>query len=106
MVLLYDRNKRRSYELARFIAAKLVECPSLIEHGRAYLERHVRPCPNQSRYYELWSKVLSLEPGEIAERLTADDAEGDLLRDTRPVFYVLTNEERAAVFAKARRSIS
>lgn len=100
-----DSNKRRSYELARLVAAKLVEDRSLIEHGRQYLERHVKGRPSQRRYYDMWSILLSLAPHEIAARLMARNAEGDLLRDTRPVFCVLTETERRSAFDKARQPL-
>ena len=96
-----DRNKRRSYELACFIAAKLVDDPSLIENGRKYLEQHVKHDPKQKRYYDLWSALLNARPDEIAARLVALNAEGDLLRDTRPVFYVPSEAERRAIFDRA-----
>jgi hypothetical protein len=101
-----DKNKRRSFELARFIAAKLVEDPTLIEQGRQYLERHVKGRASQRRYYDIWSHLLTLEPREIAARLIARTAEGDLLRDTRPVFYIIEAAERAALFRETRQPLS
>jgi hypothetical protein len=100
----YDRNKRRSYELARLIASKLVAEPSLIERGREHLDRHVKPCQHQQPYYKLWSRLLKLEAQDIASRLLAMNAEGELLRDTRPVFYIPTNAERSLVFELADRA--
>ncbi|MBX9826722.1 MAG: hypothetical protein K2Y27_17255 [Xanthobacteraceae bacterium] len=102
----YDRNKERSYQLARMVAAKLVENPALIEEGRKYLERHVKDAPGQHRRYELWMRILALNAGQIASRLMADNAEGEFLRDTRPVFYIPSNAERQAVHASVRRSFS
>lgn len=96
-----DINKKRSYELACFIAAKLVANPALIENGRRYLEQYVKPDPRQRRYYEMWSALLKAPAEEIAARLVARSAEGDLLRDTRPVFYVPTEAERRRIFDKA-----
>jgi len=100
----YDRNKERSYELARIVAAKLVENPALIEEGRKYLERHVKGDPGQHRRYELWIGILELNVEEIAARLLADSAEGQLLRETRPVFYIPSNAERQAVRDRVRHS--
>jgi hypothetical protein len=99
----YDRNKQRSYELARIIAGKLVDNPILIEQARRYLDRHVNDDPSQRRYYELWSKILELRPEEIASRLMADSADGELLRDTRPVFYVPSNAERKMTLGRVHR---
>lgn len=101
-----DRNKRHNYELACLIAAKLIEDPSLVEHGRRHLERHIKCSPFQRRYYEMWSKLLTLEPREIASRLVAQSPEGDLLRDTRPVFYVIEAAERAAILNKSRQALT
>ncbi|HWG05973.1 MAG TPA: hypothetical protein VG271_13245 [Beijerinckiaceae bacterium] len=100
----YDRNKQRSYELAKLIASKLVADPSLIERGREHLDRHVKACRHQRRYYKLWSRLLKLEAQDIAARLLAMNAEGELLRDTRPVLYIPTNAERARAFDLADRS--
>lgn len=97
-----DRNKARSYELARVVAAKLLESPALIEDGRKYLDRHLKNDPAQRAHYRLWLGLLDLGAEEIASRLLADSPEGELLRDTRPVFYVPTNAERAEAFARAR----
>lgn len=97
-----DANKARSYELARVVAAKLIENPSLIEEGRRYLQRHVRHDPAQRAHYELWLRILRLNAAEIAARLLADTPEGELLRDTRPVFYVPSHAERAEAFERAR----
>jgi hypothetical protein len=102
----YDRNKERSYELARIVAAKLVQNPALIAEGRKYLERHVKGDPARRQHYELWTGILNLNVDEIASRLLADSAEGQLLRDTRPVFYVPSNWERQEVRDRVRRSSS
>lgn len=104
-MVLPDRNKKRSYELACFVAAKLVDDPSLIENGRQHLERHVKHDPRQKRYYDMWSALLNAPPREIAARLVALNTEGDLLRDTRPVFYVPSEAERRAIFDRARLAL-
>jgi hypothetical protein len=101
----YDRNKERSYELARIVAAKLVGNPALIEEGRKYLERYVKDAPGQHRRHELWTTILKLNVEEIATRLLANSPEGELLRDTRPVFYVPSNAERQTVCDRVRRSL-
>lgn len=97
-----DRNKARSYELARIVAAKLIENPSLVEEGRKYLDRHMKHDPAYRAHYQMWSKLLELSAKEIASRLLADGPEGELLRDTRPVFYVPSNAERAEAFDRVR----
>ena len=101
----WDRNKAFSFELARVVAERLMADGSLIEEGRRYLDRHMRDDPGQQRYYRLWSKLLDLGPEAIASRLLADSAEGALLRDTRPVFYVVSGAERDAALARARARV-
>jgi hypothetical protein len=46
---------------------------------------------------------MTLSAEEIAARLMADNAQGELLRETRPVFYVLAGAERSAALRRARR---
>ncbi|MFX5813314.1 hypothetical protein ABTE31_21660, partial [Acinetobacter baumannii] len=41
----HDRNERRSYAVARLVAAHLIDRPELVQHGRAYMERHMRADP-------------------------------------------------------------
>lgn len=91
----HDLSKRRSYDVTRRVAAHLIDDPALVENGRAYLERHVRPDPAQARYYELWMDLLCQDVRQIARQMLADTSQGDLLRDTQPVFLVIPPEERA-----------
>jgi hypothetical protein len=58
------------------------------------MERHMRHDPGQARSYAVWKSLLKLEPQEIAQRLLADTPEGAFLRETRPVFVVLSPSER------------
>ena len=44
----YDKSKFLSYELARLSASKFLEDPSLLERGREFMERHMRPDPCQA----------------------------------------------------------
>ncbi|MCJ2070191.1 hypothetical protein MKK75_15525 [Methylobacterium sp. J-030] len=90
----HDRSKRRSYDVTRRVAAHLVDNPALVEHGRAYLERCVRPDPAQARYYALWVELLRRDVRQIVRQMLEDTPQGDLLRDTQPVFVVISPEER------------
>lgn len=90
----HDRNKRRSYELTRWVAARLIDDPGLVAHGRSYLERLVRPDPAQAHAYTLWAAVLDQEIRQIVSQMLEDSPRGDLLRDTQPVFVVLSPQER------------
>jgi len=98
----YDKSKFLSYELARLSASKFLEDPSLLERGREFMERHMRPDPCQAEYYEIWSDLLRRDPQEIARLLLSDTPDGDLLRDTMPVFYVPTYDERLSVLSRSR----
>ena len=91
----HDRSKKRSYDLSRRVAVRLVDEPGLVENGRAFLERLVRGDPHQSRYYMLWTDLLRQDVRQIVRQLLADTAQGDLLRDTQPVFVVMSDGRRA-----------
>lgn len=90
----HDRSRRRSYDVTRRVAIRLVDDPALVKNGRTYLERCVRPDPAQARYYAMWSDLLRHDVRQIVRRMLADTPEGDLLRDTQPVFVVIPPEER------------
>ena len=98
----YDLNERRSYEMTRAVAARLVDDPSLIEAGRRYLERHMRGDSAQGRAVAIWQGVLQRNASEIASMLLEDTPQGAFLRDTQPVFCVLPLEVRKGIAARAR----
>ena len=52
-------------------------------------------------YRALWLELTARDPKDIARELLADTDRGALLRDTKPVFYVLSAAERDAVLARA-----
>jgi hypothetical protein len=88
-VRFHDPHDRRAYARAVEIAARILDDPSLLERGRAYLERFMRADPRQRRAYELWLKVLTLGAERVALALVADDEEGAYLRSTAPVFTTI-----------------
>ncbi|MCP1558011.1 UNVERIFIED_ORG: hypothetical protein M2438_002094 [Methylobacterium sp. SuP10 SLI 274] len=90
----HDRNKRRSYELTRRIAARLIDDPGLVANGRSYLERLVRPDPAQAHAYTLWTAILDQDIRQIVSQMLEDSPRGDLLRDTQPVFTVIAPQDR------------
>ena len=98
----YDRYEKRSYFIAREVARRILDDPSLLAVGREYLERFMRPDPHQSEHYGLWNQMLRLSPEEIARRLLEDTERGALLRDTYPVFVVLPQEARAELVEATR----
>lgn len=99
----HDRNKRRSYELTRWVAARLIDDPGLVANGRSYLERWVRPDPAQSHAYRLWTDLLDQDVGQIVRQMLEDSPKGDLLRDTQPIFAVMSQQERSGRAEAAER---
>ena len=93
----HDRSKRRSYAFTRAVATRLVDDPRLIGNGRSYLERHMRDDPRQSRYYAMWRDLLDQDVTVVVRRLLEDTPDGDLLRDTQPVFVVLPPGDRVGL---------
>jgi hypothetical protein len=82
----HDQNKRRTYiKLAEMMRRAKID-PSLIDTAQAFVEQHMMIDPHQRNYAEHWMMLLRLPVSEIAGRLLADTPEGDLLRDTAPVF--------------------
>ena len=85
-----DRHEHRVYVRSLEIARRIADDPRLIDQGRRFMERHMRDDPHQRVTYELWSALLDLPAAEVANRLIADDEMGSLLRETAPVFVVMT----------------
>lgn len=96
----YDRSEKRKYLLAREVARLIVDDPSLLRAGADHLQRFIRDDPHQKSYYLLWSRVLQQPPTEIARFLLADSEEGSALRDSCPVFLIVTPERRAKIFSE------
>jgi hypothetical protein len=90
----YDRHERRAYERAVEIAKHVVNNPSSIASAVSFLERHVRPDPHQRDAYEMWRALLRREPGEIAREMLEDSDRGAELRNSAPVFVVLSGERQ------------
>ena len=98
----HDRNERRRYEIALVVAAKLIDDPQTLQNGVEYMHRHMRQDGARAAYYALWMDMLSRDPKEIVRELLADTDRGALLRETRPVFYVVAGAEREEALARAR----
>ena len=101
-VRFYDRNERRSYELTRVVAARLVDDPSLVKTGLDFVRRHMSGDSTQSQYRDMWEELLRQHVREIARQLLEDTPRGELLRDTQPVFCVLPSNIRKEIVARAR----
>ena len=85
----HDAHERRAYLRMVQVASRLIDDATLLQRGRAFLERHSRGDPHQRAAYEVWDRLLEAAPEEIARALLADTEEGALLRDTAPVFVVI-----------------
>ncbi|QCI67583.1 hypothetical protein [Phreatobacter stygius] len=101
----HDRNERRGYEVTRLVAARLIDHPELVQHGRAYMERHMKTDPSQRAYYRMWQHLLRHDIGKVVRDLLEDSDKGSLLRDTQPVFYVPSAEERQAISTRPKVSL-
>ena len=97
----YDRNERRGYALTCAIAARLIDEPALVRNGLSHARRHMSADPSQSRYFAMWQEELERDVADIVRNLLEDSSRGKLLRDTQPVFCVLSREVRQEIFRKA-----
>jgi hypothetical protein len=82
----HDRSKRLTFLKLQAVMVRASTDKSLVEEARAYVKTFMLPDPHQRAYGEMWLNLLDLPVAEIAARLLADSPEGDLLRDTAPVF--------------------
>jgi len=97
----YDAHERRVYWRSVEVARRIVDDPSLLYRGRAFLERFVRDDPRQRQSYQLWVVTLGLGAETVARRLVADDELGERLRESAPVFSPIS--EAAAHHLTERR---
>lgn len=96
--VFHDRHERREYNRAVEVARRIVDHPSLVNNGKQFLEKHVRPDPHQAAIYTLWTEIIALPPAQIARALLDDSNRGSELRASAPVFVVL-NETPEAIIA-------
>jgi hypothetical protein len=80
-------------------ARKILNDPSLIEQARTTLERWIsrqRPAPEPLME---WRQILTGTPDQVAAVAMSLTEEATRLRSCSPLGFVLTHEERAAVYA-------
>jgi len=80
-------------------ARKILNDPSLIEQARTTLERWIsrqRPAPEPLME---WRQILTGTPDQVASVAMSLTEEATRLRSCSPLGFVLTHEERAAVYA-------
>lgn len=81
-----DRHDRVDYLKAREVARRILADPSLLESGRAFVERFVLPDEHARPHGERWLALLDEGAERVAALLVEDSPEGQLARETRPVF--------------------
>lgn len=91
---------RRSLALARVVADKIEQDPSLIETARNNLRRWLAEAGGAALPAHLeWQAILDREPlDRILEILRADTEEARRLRQSMPFAGVLTADERRRIF--------
>ena len=97
----YDAHERRAYLRILEVARRIVDDPSLLQLGQAFLDQFVRDDPRQRQNYDLWVAALRLGPEQVARGLIADDERGARLRESAPVFSPIS-EEQGRRLAKRR----
>lgn len=97
----YDRHERIDYLKACEIARRVLEHPRLIDNARRWVEEVMAPNPHQLRYVAMWRELLSRPASEIAAALIEDSDRAQLLRETRPIFDVLTSQDVTRLMERA-----
>jgi len=92
-----DAYERRAYLRACVLGKRLLAEPVLIKKGRTFLDRFVKPDPHQQHIHALWTDALGLPVEELVLQLLSDDARGETLRETAPVFIAISADEIRAL---------
>jgi hypothetical protein len=97
----HDRHDHIAYLKACETARRIVETPALIEDARRWLDEVMAPDPHQARYVTMWRELLARPATEIAAALIEDSERGQLLRETRPIFAILTSQDVCRLMANS-----
>ena len=98
----HPRNDRRSVQLHRAIARKLVASPETVL-TKAHGHLAVMAQNPQTRWYaQAWSRLLDLPVPVLAERLTEFNEEMITLRQCTPFAGILTPQERWQIYRQFR----
>ncbi len=97
----YDAHERRAYLRMMEVAACIVDDGGAIERGRAHLERFARSDSRQADAYGAWIELLRSPPKDIARVMLADDERGATLRDTAPVFVVISADQAKEIWRRS-----
>ena len=98
----HDRNSRYSYLVACAVARRIEADPTLIEAGRAHLDRFSRDDPSESAGVRLWTALLDEGAAAVAARLVERTARADYARQTAPSFGALPPRLRTELLRRAR----
>lgn len=99
----HEDHDRFGLELAKRVAADLVDHPEWVELARANLDRwsHLnRQSPSLLRCYEEWRRILNLPVTDICSILIAMTEEGQRLRQSSPFVGIFPPAE---IWALKRR---
>jgi hypothetical protein len=97
-----DRHDRVDYLKACEVARRLRADPSLLESGRRFLEKFVLTDEHARPHGERWLALLDGGAERVAALLEEDSPQGQLARETRPVFGPgLTSREVARLLEAA-----
>lgn len=97
----YARHQHIDYLKACEIARRIVANSATIEHARQWLEEVMAPDPHQQQYVAIWRELLTRPAVDIAAALVEDSDRGQLLRETRPIFDVLTSQDVVRLMEQA-----
>jgi hypothetical protein len=92
----------RSIALHRAIAVAILRDPLLIEEARRRLRQRVGRARGERSYAGAWAQWLELPPGELARRIVCDDDDGRAMRQSTPFTFVVTPQQRWAIWARVR----
>jgi hypothetical protein len=102
-VYFHDFSHKYRWILAQRVADHLEAHPDLLDAGRQYLDRHIKPDPGMRPYYRIWNDAIRRGPFTVANCLRMEGESGDRYRESMPVFVVFPDEIRKEIADEAAR---
>lgn len=97
--------ERRSLELHRFVAKRILEKPSLFELVKENISLwENRATPQEIRYLRIWKEAVNSGIDEVLRLACEDSQEACDLRQSSPFAAVLQPEERLAFLKEWKKS--
>ncbi len=93
--------RRRMHE---WIAIELIDRPELLNEARRRLQRIRAANPQGCVYHRRWEELLSGPLHELLRSMTEDGEQADVLRKESPLTFVMTPEQRRALYLQFRQS--